>query len=85
MDSLVGTWTLKKEVTADMGYYKVLAYLVFHFMPDPLAIYGCHLEDCKETNNHVCQQGACLNTETSTVEWSDGTCLKARQQEAVFI
>jgi hypothetical protein len=73
--SLLGTWTFRKEVIADMGYYRVMAYLVMHLMPDPLQLYGCQMQNCSELDNQVCQQGECLNTETNTVEWSDGTYL----------
>jgi hypothetical protein len=73
LDSLLGTWTLETHVKADLGYYKAKAFLVMHFMPDPLQIYACRSKHCKELENQVCQQGECVNTEDSTVEWSDGT------------
>jgi hypothetical protein len=73
LDSLLGTWTLETHVKADLGYYKAKAFMVMHFMPDPLQIYGCRSKHCRELDNEVCQQGECVNTEDSTVEWSDGT------------
>jgi hypothetical protein len=87
--SLHGTWSFLSESTADLGYYEGRAYLVMHFMPDPMqALRSCDDDDdddafgaknCSELRNHACSydpqtgEKECVNTETSTVEWSDGT------------
>lgn len=94
--ALYGTWYFVTESTTDLGYYDGQAYMVMHFMPDPMQpIHSCDDNDdddydddinnnsttnCNEEQNNVCnydpQTGKkeCINTEKSTVEWSDGTC-----------
>ena len=77
---IYGTWTFTTETMTDVGYYKGLAYVVMHLMPDPMQVKSCILKDCIEADNQACSHtGAdheCLNTETTDAEWSDGACVK---------
>jgi len=61
----------------DVGYFKGLAYVVMHLMPDPMQVKSCVLKDCIEADNQACSHtGAdheCLNTEIMDAEWSDLT------------
>ncbi|CAJ1968758.1 unnamed protein product [Cylindrotheca closterium] len=77
IDQLYGTWTFVSQSEADLGYYKAKAYLVVHFMPDPSQTLGCSKDGCSEFQNQLCQGGgsACVNTETTPVEWSDVAAL----------
>jgi hypothetical protein len=77
LSSLMGTWTFSKEMEASR-YYSVRAFLVIHFMPDPLQSLGCHKKKCDVLENHLCQrkehseEGICVDTESNVVEWSEG-------------
>lgn len=75
LDQLYGTWTFVSQSEADLGYYKAKAYLVVHFMPDPSETLGCSKDHCDEFKNQLCQDGGstCVDTETTLVQWSDGT------------
>jgi hypothetical protein len=75
LSALMGTWTFSKEMEASR-YYNVKAFLVIHFMPDPLQILGCHKKGCREIDNQICQQDTCIDTESNVVEWSEGEFLK---------
>jgi len=86
---LYGTWTFTTETMTDVGYYKGIAYVVMHIMPDPMQVKSCVIKgtskdknnSCIEANNKACSHvGAvdneheeCVNTENSEVEWSDVT------------
>jgi hypothetical protein len=86
---LYGTWTFATQTMTDIGYYKGRAYVILHLMPDPMQVRSCQLKDCLEQSNHLCQRTTktatsvlapelegkeeCIETETSVVEWSDGT------------
>ena len=73
IDSLLGTWSFVKTMTAS-HYYQVKAFFVIHFMADPLQQIGCKLDGCNELSNQICQEGnTCVDTESNVVEWSDGT------------
>ena len=85
---LYGTWTFTTQTMTDVGYYKGLAYVVMHVMPDPMQVKSCVIEGdgkkhqaCIEANNQVCNHAGgttqeCVDIETSPVEWSDGACQK---------
>ena len=66
----------------DVGYYKGLAYVVMHVMPDPMQVKSCVIErTCIEADNQVCNHAGgttqeCVDIETSPVEWSDGVFKK---------
>jgi len=77
LSALMGTWTFSKEMEASR-YYSVKAFVVIHFMPDPLQYsLGCHKPHCDEVDNKLCQrepneqEGTCVDTETDVVEWSE--------------
>eukprot|EP00536_Pseudo-nitzschia_multiseries_P010568 jgi/Psemu1/67488/estExt_Genemark1.C_3270027 len=38
---LYGTWTFTTQTMTDIGYYKGLAYVVVHLMPDPMQVKSC--------------------------------------------
>ena len=91
---LYGTWTFTTQTMTDVGYYKGLAYVVMHVMPDPMQVKSCTIQGdgkmhkaCIEADNRACshlgakddEQQVCVSTETSMVEWSDGMCLVAIQ------
>lgn len=82
---LYGTWTFTTETMTDIGYYKGIAYVVMHLMPDPMQVKSCSFSDkkhCREITNRACSHGGangnenqiCVNTETTELEWSDGAC-----------
>eukprot|EP00531_Pseudo-nitzschia_arenysensis_P004263 CAMPEP_0116131052 /NCGR_PEP_ID=MMETSP0329-20121206/8803_1 /TAXON_ID=697910 /ORGANISM="Pseudo-nitzschia arenysensis, Strain B593" /LENGTH=495 /DNA_ID=CAMNT_0003625463 /DNA_START=279 /DNA_END=1766 /DNA_ORIENTATION=+ len=67
----------------DVGYYKGLAYVVMHLMPDPMQVKSCTIDAenghpaCIEADNMACSHTIpnqkCVNTETTELEWSDVT------------
>ena len=81
---LYGTWTFTTQTMTDVGYYKGLAYVVMHVMPDPMQIKSCVIPGdgkkhhaCIEADNQVCNHDGnsnqeCVDIETSMVDWSDG-------------
>jgi hypothetical protein len=81
---LYGTWTFTTETMSDAGYYKGIAYVVMHVMPNPMQVKSCVIKDrkkaCIEAENRACSHvGAmdnaneqCVHTETHQIEWSDG-------------
>ena len=102
---LYGTWTFTTQTMTDAGYYKGIAYVVMHLMPDPMQVQSCVLPEvdsndngddnngngndndknkktkgCIEADNRACshtdavdnEHEACVNTETTNLEWSDG-------------
>ena len=79
---LYGTWTFTTQTMTDVGYYKGLAYVVMHVMPDPMQVKSCVIEGtCIEADNQVCNHAGgttqeCVDIETSPVEWSDGVFKK---------
>ena len=87
---LYGTWTFTTQTMTDVGYYKGIAYVVMHLMPDPMHVNSCVINSnsnsnkgnttCIEADNRACshvgyddEKEECVDTETSEVEWSDGT------------
>lgn len=80
MASLMGTWSAQTEIKASVGDYKVVAYFVVHFMPNPMRGYGCELAGCKEIDNDICVRDVVLNGESDyctsmegkVIDWSDG-------------
>ena len=85
--NLYGTWTFTTQTMTDIGYYKGISYFVIHIMPTPMSgVNSCIINDtsgnnCTEANNYACQYNnerkeECINTETSQVDWSDGTLRK---------
>ena len=87
---LYGTWTFTTQTMTDVGYYKGIAYIVMHLMPDPMHVNSCVINSnsnsnkgntaCIEADNRACshvgyddEKEECVDTETSEVEWSDGT------------
>eukprot|EP00535_Pseudo-nitzschia_heimii_P002350 CAMPEP_0197191912 /NCGR_PEP_ID=MMETSP1423-20130617/24237_1 /TAXON_ID=476441 /ORGANISM="Pseudo-nitzschia heimii, Strain UNC1101" /LENGTH=113 /DNA_ID=CAMNT_0042644697 /DNA_START=117 /DNA_END=454 /DNA_ORIENTATION=+ len=86
---LHGTWTFTTQTMTDAGYYKGIAYVVMHLMPDPMQVQSCVIEGdpkektkgCVEADNRACshtdaadnEHEDCVDTETTDVEWSDVT------------
>ena len=89
---LYGTWTFTTETMTDVGYYKGVAYVVMHLMPDPMQVKSCVIKGdsktkkkaCIEADNMACSHAGaiddeneqCVDIETSQIEWSDGALLK---------
>ena len=80
--NLYGTWTFTTQTMTDIGYYKGISYFVIHIMPNPMSgVNSCIINDnnnCTEADNYAChynneRKKECINTETSQVDWSDGT------------
>ncbi len=81
---IYGTWTFTTETMTDVGYYKGLAYVVMHLMPDPMQVKSCTINAdnkqpaCIEADNQACSHTGvdqrCISTETEELEWSDGVC-----------
>jgi hypothetical protein len=85
---LYGTRTFTTQTMTDVGYYKGVAYVVMHLMPDPMQVKSCVIKGDKSKNNTTCieadnkacshvgaidnENEECVDTETHTVEWSDG-------------
>mmetsp|Transcript_28823 Transcript_28823/g.33043 ORF Transcript_28823/g.33043 Transcript_28823/m.33043 type:complete len:523 (-) Transcript_28823:127-1695(-) len=68
-----GTWTFTTQTMTDAGYYKGLAYLLMHVMPNPMQVNSCQLGDndptkkhhkgCVEASNHACIRSRNHNTD----------------------
>ena len=81
--NLYGTWTFTTQTMTDIGYYKGISYFVIHIMPNPMSgVNSCEMigdnNNCTEADNYAChynneRKKECINTETSQVDWSDGT------------
>ena len=78
LNSLYGTWTIVNEARTFKSYYKLVTYMVVHFMEDPTRKLGC-FNDCSELENEICensQSKRCIDIDTKNSgkesEWSDG-------------